>query len=374
MNYRFVILLCAFVLCLKTNAHTVEVESGWDRFVGKVSDLNFLIVPVPAYTPETNWSFGVAGAYYFNCKGQDKLSDIGFDAAYTLNHQWNVNLNSTVYFGGNNRWFLWTHAGYKRYPDYYYGINSHFSTPRIPYTSDNIYLTLQPQCYLPKHWSVGANVDLYYDYAKGEPLALAGWNERLLLLGVGGIVSYDSRDAIYYPTRGLFMKFIGTYYPSLLDMQQQFGKISIDFRHYVPLYQELLFAYQFKSEIAMGKQIPFQMLSSIGGMDIVRGIRKGQFRDDAYMALQAELRFPIYKILRGTAFWSMGDVYNLTNWRWQVPKMGYGVGLRLAINKQKVNIRFDIAHDYVQGKYATGSNYNYWKDGFSFYLTVKEAL
>ncbi len=389
--------LCAFILSIEVNAHAVETDavslpdtlaveknkqqtqkddtiSGWDKFVNKLSDLNFLIVPVPAYSPETNWSFGVAGAYYFTCKGQDKLSDIGFDAAYTLNHQWNVNINSTVYFGGNNRWMLWTHAGYKRYPDYYYGINSSFTAPRLPYTSDNIYLTLQPQRYLPNNWLVGANIDLYYDYAKGEPLQLPGWNQQILLLGLGGIVSYDSRDAIYYPTRGLFMKLIGTYYPSLLDMKHQFGKISFDFRHFIPLYKELILAYQLKSEMAIGKSVPFQMLSSIGGMDIVRGVRKGQFRDDAYLALQAELRFPIYKILRGTAFWGMGDVYNLSHWQWQAPKMGYGVGLRLAINKQKVNIRFDIAHDYVQGKYAAGSSYNYWKDGFSFYLTVKEAL
>ncbi len=332
------------------------------------------MVPVPAYSPETNWSVGVAGAYYFTCKGQNKLSDIGFNADYTLNHQWNVNLTSTIYFGGNNRWFLYTHAGYKCYPDYYYGINSHFTDSRTPYTSDNLYLTLHPQYYLNKNWIIGANVDLYYDYAKGVDLQLTGWNERILLLGVGGIISYDSRDLIYYPSRGLFVKFMGSYYPSLLNMNHQFGHLSCDFRHYVPLYKELIFAYQFKSEWTIGKSVPFQLLPSIGGMDLLRGIRKGQFRDDAYMTLQAELRFPIWSIFRGTVFWGIGDVYNLNDWNWQIPKMGYGVGVRLAINKQKVNIRFDVAHDYIHGKYAAGSGYNYWKDGFSFYLTIKEAL
>lgn len=399
--------LCAFVLGMGTNAYAIKTDahgisdsvdvttdtvSGWDKFIDKLSNLSFLIVPVPGYSPETDWSFGVAGAYYFTCDGQDKLSDIGFDGAYTLHNQWNINLTSTVYFGGNNRWFLYTHAGYKRYPDYYYGINSHFTYLPIPYTSDNIYLTLHPQYYVNKNWIVGANVDLYYDYATSDailvtPPALpsqqmgaglpdncAGWNERILLLGFGGIVSYDSRDMIYYPTRGLFVKFMGSYYPSLLDMSRQYGHLSLDFRHYIPLYKELIFAYQFKSEWTIGKHVPFQMLPSIGGTDIVRGIRKGQFRDDAYMALQAELRFPIYKIIRGTAFWGIGDVYNLHDWKWQIPKMGYGLGVRLAINKQKVNVRFDIAHDYVHGKYSKGSGYNYWTDGFSFYLTIKEAF
>ncbi len=376
MRNRFGILLCAFVLGLGTNAHAVEKDtiSGWNRFVDKLSNCPFLIVPVPTYSPETNWSFGVAGAYYFTCKGQDKLSDIGFNADYTLNHQWNLNLTSTIYFGGSNRWFLYTHAGYKCYPDYYYGINSHFTASRTPYTSDNLYLTFHPQYYLNKNWIIGANADLYYDYAKGVDLQVAGWNERILLLGLGGIISYDSRDLIYYPSRGLFVKFMGSYYPSLLDMNHQFGHLSCDFRHYIPLYKELIFAYQFKSEWTIGKSVPFQLLPSVGGMDVLRGIRKGQFRDDAYMTLQAELRFPIWSIFRGTVFWGMGDVYNLNDWNWQIPKMGYGVGVRLAINKQKVNIRFDIAHDYIHGKYTEGSGYNYWKDGFSFYLTIKEAL
>ncbi len=351
-----------------------DTLSGWDKFVNKVSNLSFLMVPVPMYSPETNWSFGVAGAYYFTCQGQDKLSDIGFDAAYTLNHQWNVNLTSTVYFGGNNRWMLYTHTGYKRYPDYYYGINSHFTAPRTPYTSDNIYLTLQPQRYLTKNWIVGANVDYYYDYAQGDSLHVTGWNERVMQLGLGAIVSYDSRDMIYYPTRGMFAKCIASYYPSLLGDNYQFGYISLDFRHYIPLHKELIFAYQLKSECTIGEHVPFQMLPSIGGTDVLRGIRKGKFRDDAYIALQTELRFPIWDIFRGCVFWGMGDVYNLNNWQWQAPKMGYGIGFRLAINKQKVNVRFDIAHDYVQGKYATGSKYNYWTDGFSFYLTIKEAL
>ena len=78
-------------------ADTITPPSKFKRFVGKLSDLHFLMVPSISVTPETSWSFGVAGAYYFTAKGQNKLSDIGFDGAYTLNHQWNINVNSTVW-------------------------------------------------------------------------------------------------------------------------------------------------------------------------------------------------------------------------------------------------------------------------------------
>ncbi len=357
-------------------ADTITPPSKFKRFVGKLSDLHFLMVPSISVTPETSWSFGVAGAYYFTAKGQNKLSDIGFDGAYTLNHQWNINVNSTVFFGGNNRWQLWTRVGYRNFPDYYYGIGNK-KTKLLPepvrYNSDNAYLTLQPQYYVDRHWSIGGNLVMYYDNARTVfPVSnyglgsVYGLNEQLLMMGLGFIASYDSRDEIYYPAEGLFAKAILTYYESLLNPQYRMGKLNLDFRHYLTLYRQLLFVCQFRSEMTFGRAIPYQMRAVLGGMDLVRGIRRGMFSDDAYLALQAELRFPIWRIFSGTVFAGIGDVYNFSDWKWVMPKIGYGVGLRCAINKSKVNIRFDVARNNV--------NTSWKKDGWSFYLTVKEAF
>lgn len=357
-------------------ADTITPPSGFKRFVSKLSDLHFLMVPSISVTPETSWSFGVAGAYYFTAKGQDKLSDIGFDGAYTLNRQWNININSTVFFGGNNRWQLWTRVGYRNFPDYYYGIGNKkaklLPSP-VRYNSDNAYLTLQPQYYVDRHWSVGGNLVMYYDNARTDfPVSnyglssVYGLNEQLLMMGLGFIASYDSRNEIYYPSEGLFAKAILTYYESLLNPQYRMGKLSLDFRHYLTLYKQLLFVYQFRSEMTFGRAIPYQMRAVLGGMDLVRGIRRGMFSDDAYLALQAELRFPIWRMFSGTVFAGIGDVYNFSDWIWVMPKIGYGAGLRFAINKSKVNIRFDVARNNV--------NTSWKKDGWNFYLTVKEAF
>ena len=357
-------------------ADTITPPSGFKRFVSKLSDLHFLMVPSISVTPETSWSFGVAGAYYFTAKGQNKLSDIGFDGAYTLNRQWNININSTVFFGGNNRWQLWTRVGYRNFPDYYYGIGNKkaklLPSP-VRYNSDNAYLTLQPQYYVNRHWSVGGNLVMYYDNARTDfPVSnyglgsVYGLNEQLLMMGLGFIASYDSRNEIYYPSEGLFAKAILTYYESLLNPQYRMGKLSLDFRHYLTLYKQLLFVYQFRSEMTFGRAIPYQMRAVLGGMDLVRGIRRGMFSDDAYLALQAELRFPIWRMFSGTVFAGIGDVYNFSDWIWVMPKIGYGVGLRCAINKSKVNIRFDVARNNV--------NTSWKNDGWNFYLTVKEAF
>ena len=135
----------------------------------------------------------------------------------------------------------------------------------------------------------------------------------------------------------------------------------IDLRHYIPLYRELILAWNFRSEIAVGNNVPFQLLPTIGGQDLVRGIRQNKFKDNTLFALQTELRIPIWRFLKSAVFASIGDVYNYNNWHWATPKIGYGVGLRACIHQAKTNIRFDVARQ------------NYSND-WSFYFTVKEAF
>ena len=109
------------------------------------------------------------------------------------------------------------------------------------------------------------------------------------------------------------------------------------------------------------------MLPRLGGQDGLRGINSDMFRDDIMMAFQAELRIHIWSIFRGTVFAGVGDVYDYHNWHWAVPKVSYGVGLRAAINRAKVNIRFDIARSNVDPRWDNISAY-------SFYLTATEAF
>jgi hemolysin activation/secretion protein len=111
----------------------------------------------------------------------------------------------------------------------------------------------------------------------------------------------------------------------------------------------------------------YPMLPRLGGQDGLRGVNSDMFRDDIMMALQAELRIPIWSVFRAAVFAGIGDVYDYHNWHWEVPKVGYGVGLRAAINKAKVNIRFDVARSNVDPR---------WNDikAYSFYLTATEAF
>ena len=358
---------------------TIKIDSvKKESFIKKLLSGNlawsFVATPFADYRPETNWGFGVAGVYYIKSKNADKKTgNITFTTTYTLKNQFTFKATSTAYLDKKQKFMLYSVAELRHFPDNFYGIGNHTNNlleEQIGYNSDNIAIILQPQTYIKGYWLLGFNTHFRWENAKADsahfqqiPMqkyGVAGLNE-FFMLGFGGVASHDSRDNLFYSQKGLFFKTTFTYYPKIAEKSYQMGRIQVDFRHFVPIYKEFVFAYQFFAEMNFAKQKPFQMFSTIGGAELLRGIRQSVWRDDVMAVLQTELRIPIWKIFKATVFAGIGDVYSLENWQWATPKIGYGVGLRIKFNKSKSNLRFDVARQNLGNK-------------FSFYITVNEAF
>lgn len=322
-----------------------------------------MAVPVVNYSPETDWVFGAAAQGYFTCPGQSRTSIVQLDGAYSLARQWYINASGNVYFGTNTSWMLRFRAGFRNYPDYYYENHDAYR-----YNSRRYLIMLQPHYCITPDLLVGLNLQYINE--------TTDYN-HIHYLGYGPILQYDTRNTTFYPSRGMLLKATGIYCSSLLPQGEAYAMpyggskegvalVMLDFRHFVTIYKELVFSYQLVSEWAIGNNVPFQMLPTLGGQDLLRGIRRCEWRGNAMMALQAELRIPLWNFLKATVFCGVGDVYDYHNWEWNVPKVGYGVGIRASINKAKVNIRFDVARSNMN---------NSWKaDGWSYYLTATEAF
>lgn len=353
--------------------------------------------PTAAYSPETTWAFGVSAAGYIVMPDDNmrRASELNIDGAYTLRRQWFINLSGTLYL--TDRLQLSFRAGYRFYPDRFYGIgNSSPSllSPPQQYDASLFRLYAQPLYRLTDAWHIGGGADIRYEGRGITP------GKSWLLTAAGAAAMYDTRENIYYPHCGLFFKAQTYFYgasifargSSSLGRYAEGGTgegtvfvpmahIVLDLRHFVPLYKELIFAYQVYADMLIGTHTwqttgasgeaaysPISVLMpTLGGTDLLRGFYHGLFRDESAFALQGELRFPIYHILRGTVFAAVGDTYSLHQPQWTMPKVGYGIGLRLQFNTAGINIRADIARN----------NYmNRWDDinAYSFYLTVKEAF
>ena len=341
-------------------------------------------IPVVNYSPESTWEFGAAAQGYFRLPNQKRTSIVQLDGTYSLNHQWYINGQGTLYFGHKLPWQLTLKAGYSNRPATYYGTyhDSHFANQGntnigmlrkgTPYQLQRGYLNIQAPIYVGKHIAVGPMTDIL----------IAQFNIQdtysTVQVALGAIAQYDSRDNVFYPTKGIFAKLsAAAAYTNRIEIpagQQATinGLLSADFRHYVPLPCDLVFAWQFKAQMMLSEYdisylTLYPMLPRLGGQDGIRGINSDMFRDDIMMALQAELRIPIWSIFRAAVFAGIGDVYDYHNWHWEVPKVGYGLGLRATINKAKVNIRFDVARSNVDPRW---NNIN----AYSFYLTATEAF
>ena len=354
-------------------------------------------IPVVNYSPESTWEFGAAAQGYFRLPNQERSSIVQLDGTYSLKHQWYINAQGNLYFGNRRSdngyrtgktWQLQFRVGYSDRPATYYGrygegdfanegnIGIGMLRKSTPYQLQRGYLHLQTPVYVGKYTAVGPMVDMLiaqYDiqdtYTTVHPL---------LQVALGAVALYDSRDNVFYPSKGVFAKVsAAAAWTNEVDIAQGQqatvnGLFSADVRQYISLPHSLVLAWQFKtqlmlSEYAISHLTLYPMLPRLGGQDGLRGISSDMFRDDVMLQLQAELRIPIWSIFRAAVFAGIGDVYDYHNWHWATPKVGYGVGLRAAINKAKVNIRFDIARSNVDPRW---DNIN----AYSFYLTATEAF
>ena len=355
-------------------------------------------IPVVNYSPESTWEFGAAAQGYFRLPNQERSSIVQLDGTYSLKHQWYINAQGSLYFGAKAHtpspiahcptWQLQFRAGYSDRPATYYGLydegdvanegNTGVGMLRraTPYQLQRGYLHLQAPIYVGQHTAVGPMADMLIArfaiqdiYTTVKPLAQ---------VALGAVALYDTRDNVFYPSHGFFAKFsaAAAWTSEVIVPEGQKaainGLLSADLRQYIPLPHNMVLAWQFKTQWLMSGYAHthltfYPLLPRLGGQDGLRGVNSDMFRDDIMWQMQAEWRIPIWSIFRAAVFAGIGDVYDYHYWHWATPKVGYGVGLRAAINKAKVNIRFDVARSNVDPRWDHINAY-------SFYLTATEAF
>lgn len=330
-------------------------------------------VPVINYTPETDWEFGAAAQVYFKLQQNERTSIVQVGGAYSLKHQWYANVQGTLYLGTDIPWLIQFRGGYRNYPDTYYGIGNQpnqsgsYARVGISYDSQRAYGYVQPLVSIGKGWSVGGHLECLWEKTH---IQNADDTVTILMPAVGVTALFDTRDVVYYPNRGMFLKFAATHYNRAWAASTPLTRLHLDWRQFVPLGTGFVWCYQLRADMALSgdaASIPFQMLPTLGGQDLLRGIPYGMFRDNTLLAFQSELRIPIWRWIRACVFVGLGDVNDYSHWQWGRPKVGYGLGMRLTINRAKINIRADVARNNI---------YPNWGDirGYGFYLTATEAF
>jgi len=183
-------------------------------------------------------------------------------------------------------------------------------------------------------------------------------NLTTTLVGGGFILSYDTRDFIPNPSKGIFLQYQQTFYSRTLGSNIHFSRIETSARYFQQLAPKTILAFDANGIFNNG-DIPWNMMSQLGGARQMRGYLSGQYRDRKELNTQVELRQKIYN-RHGLVVWGgVGTIFDqFKDVKWAEALPTYGIGYRWEF-KNRVNIRFD---------------YGIAKGQSGFYFNINEAF
>jgi len=308
---------------------------------------SFLVIPYAFYTPETHWGFGISSGYYFSKEESRRISNIQGVAVYTQENQFKLSVTPKV-FSEDKRSFFSGKFEAQNYPDKFYGIGRDADSVQ-DFTWRNLSFLFQRQIVVFSDLMVGCQIQLDYGKMKDTISTLRYPNQEIFGNGefftsaLGALVTWDSRDNMFFARSGSFYKFSLLSNSKIFLSDYSYTRLTADIREFGELTRRISLGFQFYGDFTWG-DVPFQRLPMEGGSDILRGLRQGRYRDNMLMATQLELRANLTRKLFATAFIAAADVAPVANefaLKESIPT--YGGGLRYKLNKAGVNLRFDTA-------------------------------
>lgn len=179
--------------------------------------------------------------------------------------------------------------------------------------------------------------------------------------GLGGILTWDTRNLIFNPSHGRFYELVYASYGSALGSDFKYDRLVLDLREYMTPFPVLTLALQWLGSLTWGEP-GFINLSSLGGPRLMRGYWDGRWKDLVSSAAQIEGRFPLIWRFGGVAFVSGGQVGRDTSEIWNNPiRWAGGFGFRFRFDDiERIQGRIDLAWGQDQS--------------FGYYMFLTEAF
>jgi outer membrane protein assembly factor BamA len=329
--------------------------------------------PILYYTPETRFAYGavISATFRFNRDfvfvrsdtthndqaNRPRPSNVQLLGAYTQNKQVLLFLPFQLFYD-RNTYYVYGEAGYYKYTYNFYGIgqrevpveNYGVDYPRIRL---NVLRRIRPGLYA----GLRGEYENYVITRVETGTVAGGRGGRMAGAGLG--LFYDTRNSIFYPTKGVVADLNYLTHGRAIGSDFQYSRYVVDVATYHKVNDRAIVALNYVVSMT-GGTAPFSALSFLGSGKRLRGYYEGRYRDDNMALIQAEARVNVWKRLAVVVFGGVGILGNDQRlFRTDDPKAAYGAGLRIRINNDGLNIRAD----YGFGKQSTG-----------LYLTLGEAF
>lgn len=314
----------------------------------KAFDISF--IGGPHYSNEKKFGVGILAAGVFSTARHDTLtppSNVSVYVDVSTSGFYSVGLRGTTRFS-RDRFRVNYQTYFESMPDYFWGIGYRNGVNDDNETS---YKRLMSGLKVEAVYSFVPGLYLgplmEFTYIKGttrhdDMLYLwRGEQMRTFSYALGAKISYDTRDNLTAPHRGVNISLVQRYYGKWMANDYPFSSTELTAAVYTPVWRDCTLALQYHTLLTYG-DTPWGMLASMGGSYTMRGYFEGRYRDKGEMDFTAELRQRLYRRVGMVAWGGVGSVFSRLD-RMNVKHLlpNYGVGFRWEF-KKNVNVRFDV--------------------------------
>lgn len=346
---------------------SIGAESGFDRTKG----LDMSYIPSVFYNPEMKFGGGALGIGLYkldSATDEEQPSSVVVNTYISTNLSLGITIDNMTFFNqGNDRLPVYFEAHDE--PKVYYGKgfeSTNNDENKINYTESMVLLTPKWMREVQDNFFLGLGADFTFikpreaevneELEIGNPLLIADLVSNTTV-GLTATALYDSRDFVLNPSQGwLFQADAGVYYNELEDSTYQ--KYDLELLNFTSLHAlPGLLAFQAQANLSSG-EVPWNMLSDLGGAYAMRGYMLGRYRDNQMAMAQVEYRLPVYR-RSGAVLWAgVGSIGEDVSELSKDLLATYGVGYRFLL-KGRINIRADLG---------------FGENGAGFYFNVNEVF
>lgn len=383
------------------------------RKTQKIQQFSFVPLPAVASNPANGWMFGFAPSlsWFMGDPSTTKMSNLVGNLLYTTKRQWIFSSRHNIYLAdksailiGDWRYFITSQPTYGLGSSAPNDLSSNPTQYGVYWGEQQMDFTLLRfyEAFLKRvgdsnfylgmgyHLDIHSRIQNFLDVPDDPQFEFAhnGYNlskgfdpNRYTLSGITVNAVLDNRDVAVAPYEKNFAWLQYKINPTFLGSDQSSSTLLLDYRHYFnlnPLRKRNLIAIWGLGNFLISGDLPYMNLPSLGWDMFGRSGRayaQGRFRGANMIYGEAEWRFPLQKTkdtFGGTLFVNgatlsggrPNEMVGLTDSSEKLFNKinpGYGVGLRVMINKEK---RTTIAADYAIGQ----------KGNSGFYLNINESF
>jgi outer membrane protein assembly factor BamA len=181
-------------------------------------------------------------------------------------------------------------------------------------------------------------------------------NLSITTAGMGIRLERDTRDDIFYPTRGSRVNGRADFFGPYVGSQFTFQSYQFEINDYIPIAKGHVLAVRAMGCGVAGSSVPFFELCQFGWMGDLRGYQTGRYRDRAMVAAQGEWRVILTKRLGAALFGGVGEVApDGASFNAEDLLPSGGAGLRFNLSKQRrINLRLDAAYSKTGASWSMG--------------------